>query len=151
MAWFLAPDSASQKEDLEILVSSYPPHLPPVRPSPTLIQRLWDRMGVPLFLFTALLLAFRAMGSTPTGHVVQQKPNFVFIMTDDQDLHLNSLDYQKTVQQKLIKKGTTFKNHFCTVSLCCPSRVSLLTGRAAHNTNVTDVKAVSLAWRAMLN
>lgn len=71
------------------------------------------------------------------------QPNFIFIMTDDQDLLLNSLDYQPLVKRHFIDKGTMFQKHFCTVSICCPSRVSLLTGRAAHNTNVTDVAAVS--------
>ncbi|KAI4682787.1 uncharacterized protein J4E84_007252 [Alternaria hordeiaustralica] len=69
------------------------------------------------------------------------KPNFIFIITDDQDLHLNSLDYQPAVQKYFAQEGTWFKKHFCTVALCCPSRVSLLTGKAAHNTNVTDVSA----------
>ncbi|KAI4636773.1 hypothetical protein J4E93_010998 [Alternaria ventricosa] len=69
------------------------------------------------------------------------KPNFIFIITDDQDLHLNSLDYQPAVQKHFAQEGTWFKKHFCTVALCCPSRVSLLTGKAAHNTNVTDVSA----------
>ncbi|KAF1922711.1 arylsulfatase precursor [Didymella exigua CBS 183.55] len=62
-------------------------------------------------------------------------------MTDDQDLHLNSLAYQESVQKHFAQEGTWFKKHFCTVALCCPSRVSLLTGKAAHNTNVTDVRA----------
>lgn len=77
------------------------------------------------------------------------KPNFIFIMTDDQDLHLNSIDYQPSVQKHFAHEGTWFKKHFCTVALCCPSRVSLLTGKAAHNTNVTDVSAPygRLAWR----
>lgn len=69
------------------------------------------------------------------------KPNFVFIITDDQDQHLNSLDYQQAVQKHFAQEGTWFKKHYCTVSLCCPSRVSLWTGKAAHNTNVTDVSA----------
>lgn len=70
-----------------------------------------------------------------------QRPNFVFIMTDDQDLHLQSLAYQASVQKHFAREGTFFGKHFCTVALCCPSRVSLLTGKAAHNTNVTDVAA----------
>jgi hypothetical protein len=69
------------------------------------------------------------------------KPNFVLIITDDQDLHLNSLNYQPSVQKHFAQEGTWFKKHFCTVALCCPSRVSFLTGKAAHNTNVTDVSA----------
>ncbi|KAK8077180.1 arylsulfatase precursor [Apiospora saccharicola] len=67
------------------------------------------------------------------------KPNFIFIITDDQDLRLGSLEYQPMVQKHLADQGTTFSKHHCTISICCPSRVSLLTGRAAHNTNVTDV------------
>ncbi|RAR09082.1 arylsulfatase precursor [Stemphylium lycopersici] len=69
------------------------------------------------------------------------KPNFIFIITDDQDLHLDSLEYQASVQKHFAQEGTWFKKHFCTIALCCPSRVSLLTGKAAHNTNVTDVSA----------
>ncbi|KXG52882.1 Alkaline phosphatase-like, alpha/beta/alpha [Penicillium griseofulvum] len=70
---------------------------------------------------------------------VSTKPNFLFIMTDDQDLKLNSLSYTPLTMKHMAKKGTTFTNHFVTTALCCPSRVSLLTGRLAHNTNVTDV------------
>lgn len=89
----------------------------------------------------ALLLA--SAGAAAVAGSVQNvtKPNFIFIMTDDQDLHLNSIDYQKSVQKHFAQEGTWFKKHFCTVALCCPSRVSLLTGKAAHNTNVTDVSA----------
>ena len=60
-------------------------------------------------------------------------------MADDQDMHLDSLSYQKAVQRHFVREGTRFKKHFCTVSQCCTSWISLLTGRAAHNTNVTDV------------
>ncbi|PSN64170.1 Arylsulphatase [Corynespora cassiicola Philippines] len=67
------------------------------------------------------------------------RPNVVFIFTDDQDAKLNSLDYMPVVQKQMIEQGTLFENHYCTVSLCCPSRVSLWTGLTAHNTNVTNV------------
>jgi hypothetical protein len=67
------------------------------------------------------------------------KPNFIFIMTDDQDLHMDSLKYMPAVQEHFGNSGTFHKKHYCTVSQCCPSRVSLLTGKAAHNTNVTSV------------
>lgn len=66
-------------------------------------------------------------------------PNIVFIITDDQDLHLDSLEYMPRVQKYLTNEGTFYKRHYCTVALCCPSRVNLWTGKAAHNTNVTDV------------
>lgn len=67
------------------------------------------------------------------------KPNFIFIMTDDQDLHMDSLKYMPAVQKHFGNGGKFHEKHYCTVSQCCPSRVSLLTGKAAHNTNVTAV------------
>ncbi|KAB5569978.1 alkaline-phosphatase-like protein [Coniochaeta sp. 2T2.1] len=72
-----------------------------------------------------------------------KRPNFVLIMSDDQDKYLGSLNYQPAVQKNFIEQGTAFEKafekHFCTQSQCCPSRVSCLTGKHGHNTNVTDV------------
>lgn len=70
-----------------------------------------------------------------------KKPNFVLIMTDDQDKLLKSVDYQPAVQKHFVEQGLTFEKHFCTQAQCCPSRVSFLTGMHGHNTNVTDVVA----------
>ena len=94
-----------------------------------------------LLLLAATGAASIAAAQPVNDSTTTPKPNFIFIMTDDQDLHLNSLDYQASVQKHFAQQGTWFKKHFCTVALCCPSRVSLLTGKAAHNTNVTDVSA----------
>lgn len=68
-----------------------------------------------------------------------RKPNIILILSDDQDMQLNSLAYMPHVQKQLVARGTLFRRHYCTIALCCPSRVSLWTGKAAHNTNVTDV------------
>jgi hypothetical protein len=73
------------------------------------------------------------------GSTDRARPNIVFILTDDQDLHMDSLSYMPNLQEHLIKQGTYFRRHYCTVALCCPSRASLWTGKAAHNTNVTDI------------
>lgn len=67
------------------------------------------------------------------------RPNIVLVITDDQDLHLDSLAYSPHVKRHLIDRGTFFRRHFCTTALCCPSRVTLFTGKLAHNTNVTNV------------
>ncbi|KAF2169704.1 hypothetical protein M409DRAFT_64747 [Zasmidium cellare ATCC 36951] len=63
----------------------------------------------------------------------------VFVLTDDQDLHMDSLSYMPLLKKHIADEGLSFTRHYCTVALCCPSRVSLWTGKAAHNTNVTDV------------
>ena len=94
----------------------------------------------------AMMLAVASAATAP--HTVHDKtnaanttvkPNFIFIMTDDQDLHMDSLKYMPAVQKHFGNGGTFHEKHYCTVSQCCPSRVSLLTGKAAHNTNVTAV------------
>ncbi|KAK7547732.1 alkaline-phosphatase-like protein [Phyllosticta paracitricarpa] len=69
-----------------------------------------------------------------------KQPNILFILTDDQDIHLGSLDYMPKLKKYITEQGTTFTQHHCTVAICCPSRANLWTGHAAHNTNVTDVK-----------
>jgi arylsulfatase A-like enzyme len=74
-----------------------------------------------------------------TSKVSTSRPNIVFILTDDQDLHLGSLDYTPLTRKHLLDEGTFYSRHFVTIAVCCPSRVSLWTGKAAHNTNVTDV------------
>ncbi|KAH6876574.1 arylsulfatase [Thelonectria olida] len=91
-----------------------------------------------LLLGTALTGISLAANSTSCPAT---RPNIVFIFTDDQDLHLNSLEYMPSVQSHLIQNGTIFTNHFATISNCCPSRASLLRGQHGHNTNITHVTA----------
>jgi N-acetylglucosamine-6-sulfatase len=59
------------------------------------------------------------------------RPNIIFILTDDQPYH--TVDYMPTVKTQLMAKGITFENGFVTTPLCCPSRVSILTGEYVHN------------------
>ncbi len=100
-------------------------------------------------LLALLIFLTRASWAITFGPINQQpligsgrsRANIVFILTDDQDLHMQSLDYMPFVKEHLIDRGTSFRKHFCTTALCCPSRVALWTGKAAHNTNVTDVSA----------
>jgi N-acetylglucosamine-6-sulfatase len=63
------------------------------------------------------------------------KPSFVLIQTDDQTL--DGIDGAMSSTLELIAgRGMTFTNYYVPYPLCCPSRVSLLTGRYAHNHNV---------------
>ncbi|KAF2864021.1 alkaline phosphatase-like protein [Piedraia hortae CBS 480.64] len=90
-----------------------------------------------LLTLLAFSLPIWAKTQQPLGN--GQQPNIVFILTDDQDLHMDSLKYMPLLKKHIIDHGTSFTRHYCTNALCCPSRVSLWTGKAAHNTNVTDV------------
>lgn len=59
---------------------------------------------------------------------------------------LNSLSVQPNVKKLIGEQGVTYSKHYCTVAWCCPSRVNFLTGRAAHNTNVTSTVPPYGGW-----
>jgi N-acetylglucosamine-6-sulfatase len=75
-----------------------------------------------------------------------QKPNFVVIQTDDQTIDQLYATYtppggapipaMPNTLAAIAGKGITFNRYYVPYPLCCPSRVSLLTGRYAHNHNV---------------
>jgi N-acetylglucosamine-6-sulfatase len=78
-------------------------------------------------LAAALLLGVAA------GDAHAQKPNFVFVLTDD--LASDLVPFMPNVQV-MQREGTSFDRYFVTDSLCCPSRASILTGRYPHSTRV---------------
>lgn len=124
-----------------------------VHPPPQATQSRLGRLRLVAMLLLSILLLGRfcryAFNAAPQDSQTYEriggaqpnvkKPNFIFILTDDQDLHMDSTQYQPAIQRHFVEEGTFFSRHYCTISICCPSRVSLLTGKAAHNTNVTDV------------
>src|SRR5438270_5830931 len=61
------------------------------------------------------------------------RPNFVFVLTDD--LSMDLLRFMPHVRE-LERQGLTFENYFVSDSLCCPSRSSILTGNFPHDTHV---------------
>jgi N-acetylglucosamine-6-sulfatase len=85
-------------------------------------------------LAVALMLSSGALGA--------QRPNVLFILTDDQrwdalssagNPHLNTPNIDR-----LADEGLFFRNHFCTTSLCSPSRASILGGLYAHTHGVVN-------------
>jgi arylsulfatase A-like enzyme len=96
-----------------------------------------------LLAAAALCLASAACGERPAPPTPIQpqassrqdsRPNIILIVTDDQDVA--SLAHMPHVQRHLVQAGYSFTNAFVSTSLCCPSRVSMLTGRYAHNHGV---------------
>jgi N-acetylglucosamine-6-sulfatase len=108
----------------------------------------------PLYATCALallsLLAVALAGPSaarPAGPASGAKPNFVVIQTDDQTLdglYATFHAYEGAPATRampntidlIAKRGMTFNRYYVSYPLCCPSRVSLLTGRYAHNHGV---------------
>jgi N-acetylglucosamine-6-sulfatase len=67
------------------------------------------------------------------------RPNIIFILTDDLDIEYPDgswIDNFPRLKALLADQGTTFKNAFVSLSLCCPSRTSMLRGQYSHNTQI---------------
>ena len=72
----------------------------------------------------------------------QQRPNIIYIMSDDHDADAISA-YNKTFIitpniDRLAKEGMLFKNAFVGNSICGPARATLLTGQHSHKNGFKD-------------
>jgi arylsulfatase A-like enzyme len=67
-----------------------------------------------------------------TAHAVQ--PNIVVVMVDDMPAHM--LAQMPLTRSAIGNAGVTFNRAFTEFSLCCPSRVTFLLGKYAHNHHV---------------
>jgi arylsulfatase A-like enzyme len=63
-----------------------------------------------------------------------QSPNIIFILTDDLDVA--EIAYMPKLQELMVKQGTSFNNALVNVSLCCPSRSTILRGQYSQNTQI---------------
>jgi arylsulfatase A-like enzyme len=95
------------------------------------------------------LLASLVLAMLPSANAAQQsakqKPSFVVIQVDDATLDQLYATFSPggipiqampNTLALIAGKGITFNRYYVPYPLCCPSRVSLLTGRYAHNHNV---------------
>jgi arylsulfatase A-like enzyme len=88
-------------------------------------------------LAAPILVSLLLSGSSPE---VSARPNVILIMVDDLDS--GSLraaiqaGHMPNLQKTLVRGGITFINSFVTLSLCCPSRATSLTGQYPHNHGV---------------
>lgn len=96
-----------------------------------------------------------SVGGTPFGSATPTvssreaqltDPNVVVILTDDQ--RWDALSRMPTVKSQLVNKGVNFANSFVVNSLCCPSRVTFLTGTYSHTNHVYTNFGVHGGWPA---
>jgi N-acetylglucosamine-6-sulfatase len=88
----------------------------------------------------ALAIAWPSSGGSPgtvgdAEAAALGRPNVLVIETDDQTVE--SMRVMANVESLIAEKGATFDKSFVNFSLCCPSRVTFLTGQYMHNHGVT--------------
>ncbi|MBN2328818.1 MAG: sulfatase [Candidatus Omnitrophica bacterium] len=75
-----------------------------------------------------------------TAAAPKQRPNIIFIFTDDHASHAISAYGSKINQtpnlDRIADGGMRFDNCFCTNSICAPSRAVILTGKHSHLNSV---------------
>ena len=79
------------------------------------------------------------LAAVPT--VAADRPNILFIMTDDHAAHAIGA-YGSRVNRtpnldRLAREGAMLRNVFATNSICTPSRAAILTGQYSHVSGVT--------------
>jgi N-acetylglucosamine-6-sulfatase len=101
---------------------------------PTLKRRA---LALALVTLVGLVGAALVGAESPAAAPSAAKPNIIVIETDDQTLEaFRSEVMPATVKLLAGNGGTTFTNNIVTTPLCCPSRVSYLTGQYGHNNGV---------------
>jgi hypothetical protein len=75
------------------------------------------------------------LGARTSAAGAVQRPNIVFVLTDDLDWSLVTAQYMPHVIA-LERNGETFDHYIVADSLCCPSRTSIFTGLFPHDSGV---------------
>ena len=91
-----------------------------------------------MFRVPAVCAVFVLSVVTAAVAIAAEKPNVVFILTDDQRADAVGyaanplLGIETPNIDRLAEEGVRFDNMFVTTSLCSPSRASFLSGLYAH-------------------
>src|SRR6202008_3397890 len=82
-----------------------------------------------------------------TSLLAQQRPNIIYIMSDDHDNDAISAYNKKFIQtpniDRIAKEGVLFNRAFVGNSICGPARATLLTGHHSHKNGLKDKRTRS--------
>ncbi|KVV15729.1 sulfatase [Flavobacterium sp. TAB 87] len=91
----------------------------------------------PLFIFTVLATGCKVKNEVAQKvQTITERPNIIFIMSDDHGYQAISAYSDKLIQtpniDRIAKEGMLFTNASVTNSICAPSRAVILTGKHSH-------------------
>ncbi len=112
-------------------------------------ETLWnhnmeDRRKIARTIYRTFLLIIVVTGivRAQTHQPSQQKPNVIFIMSDDHGYQAVSAYSKKLIHtpniDRIGRQGAVMKNAFVTNSVCSPSRAVILTGKYSHENGQRD-------------
>jgi hypothetical protein len=94
------------------------------------------------FLFMIIMLLSCKKEITDKTNIANEKPNIIFIMTDDHAYQAISAYGSKLMKtpniDRLANEGMLFNKGYVTNSICSPSRAVALTGKFSHLNGVRD-------------
>jgi len=94
------------------------------------------RLIVAALAIAAVTAGALSSSAARATQVSQERPNILVFETDDQTQQ--SMFMMTKTKSLIADHGVTFTNSFVSLSLCCPSRATFLTGQYAHNHGVLD-------------
>lgn len=87
-----------------------------------------------LAVLVACGLMLVSLEETEVSAQTTRKPNIIFILADD--MRYDDFSYMPRTRDLIGSQGMTFSKAYVPLGLCCPSRVSILTGMYTHNHKV---------------
>lgn len=98
------------------------------------------------YTWCSLVVAVISFIARPSIVAAADRPNILFIMSDDHAAHAISAYGGRLAQvaptpniDRLAQEGALFTNAFCTNSICSPSRACVLTGQYDHTNGAFDL------------
>src|SRR3712207_1784677 len=88
--------------------------------------------------------ALLSLGSGEVSAQTAQRPNIVFVLTDDQ--MPGTENRMPALRSNLVQEGVKFTNMTSTFPLCCPGRATLLRGQYVHNTGIYGNSPPAGGW-----
>ena len=103
-----------------------------------------------MVVLAALIALAAALASALATHRAEGAggKNVLFILTDDQTA--SELAAMPNTQALLVSQGVSFRRAYASYPLCCPSRVTLLTGQFMHNHGVRGNLGLYGGWGRFL-